>query len=246
MRKLFNSCLGFIKPKRGEVLLILISMLLFAAVIIPELISMSLPYGQTRERDWWSFSLLLMLGVSIGAGLGTFSWNDMRRDRWFSISVILVLFFCGYLLYRENHLFRATNYRESLNRVLTPTPTSWALQGWLLCLFGTFGAWAITKSVFVVVESVRRRFNLEALTRQRLMIGIAVVLFLFLTARNIMGKSDVQLGEFNWRFHPVFQFLIGVGVVLVGAALPAWGISKIRDGWALLISIVYLGSIAGL
>ena len=42
------------------------------------------------------------------------------------------------------------------------------------------------------------------------------------------------------------MFLIGVGVVLVGAALPAWGISKIRDGWALLISIVYLGSIAGL
>ena len=106
MLKLCKSFFGFFKPKRAEFLLILISLLLLAAVILPEFITMSLPYSLSRERNLWNFSLLLVLGVSIGAGLGTFRWNELIRDLWFAISVVLILFYCGFLLYRENLLDR--------------------------------------------------------------------------------------------------------------------------------------------
>lgn len=247
MLKLFKSCFGFFKPKRAEFLLILISMLLFAAVFVPEFVKSSIvnDSGQDRLRILWSFSPLLVLGVSIGAGLGTFQRNELVKNFWFVSSVILILFFCGFLLYRENLLFRMPTVQR-LPTDLSPLAGSRIWEGWLLCFFGTIGAWILTKSVFVVIGFASRKFEIAALTRQRLLVGVALVLFVCLTARNILDKNDVRFGEINLNEYPALQLLIGFAVALVGVALPAWAIRKIGGWWALLISVIYMGSLAGI
>lgn len=247
MLKLVKSFVGFFKPKRGEFLLILISLLLFTAVIVPEFVKMGLSYGRSQDqlRYLWNFSPLLILGVSIGAGLGTFRRDELIKNRWFVGGFILILLYCGFLLNRESLLFHVPSF-GSWSRSPNAATTFLVLHGWLMCLLGAMGAWVITKSVSVSIDLASRKFNIATLTRQRLMIGMAVVLFVCLTVRNILDQTGAGPSARNWNTNPILQFLLGGGVLLIGAALPAWAISKIRGGWALLISVVYLGTITGL
>lgn len=233
MARFFISIFRFLKPRRGETLIILLSLFLLVVLMVPEFVKLTQNRWQLSDISLaFAFSPLLIFATSIGAGLGTFRRMDLLKNLWFVLTGIGLLLFCGFLFYRDNLMFR-TNGQEQF-------ATGFAvLDGWLLCVLCFTAAWGLTKAVTRLTSLLSQKYAAARVTRQRVMIGLAIMMFIVLTARNIVAETGVKM-NLGVGDSPVFQALAGTVAVLFLAAIPAWAISQIRGWRSFFLSFAYL------
>ena len=235
---LLKSVIKFVLPKRGEIPLIVLGLFLLVVLLIPDFV-MSSALGR-RVGGWFEFSPVLMFCISIAAALGTFGWRELKRCRWFVVSIVAVMGFSVLLLYREGILFGVKNdlYQNSQGKTVNPVLA-------LAVIFGTLPVvFLVTRLFFGLVGYVQRRFRLTDMTRQKLMIAVAIVLFICLTVRNVLIHNNLSLGTGMFR-GPVYQSFESAIAVLLVVIVPAWLINRIRGWVGLLIGGSYLAVIVG-
>ncbi|MFT5301319.1 MAG: hypothetical protein ACI87E_004935 [Mariniblastus sp.] len=95
--------------------------------------------------------------------------------------------YLGILLYRENLLFQShcnkIRYSGSTLAASTPLPV---MAGGMLVAF------AVTRWLSWAIDLGKRKFNRIEISREKVMIGTVVLLFVILTIRNVLLASDAD------------------------------------------------------
>jgi len=240
--ELSKKAIRFLLPKPSEFPLIILSLFLLFAVIVPEFLGLNTSNrGVGALSPWLEYYPMIILGISIAAALGTFPVRQLKHCRWFLMGLGCILLFNLFLLYRANMFFYPEELLHLQNRINRP----WSpIMGWVGVVVGMLAGFIGTKFCFWMIRFAKQRFSFGEISRQKIMIAVAGVLFVCLTVRNILSQNNLSIGTGVFQ-GPVMQLIEAVVVVLLLVAFPAWLINRIRGWLGLLIAGVALGVIAG-
>ena len=239
MAQAIKSFFKFLIPRKVDAPIVCIGLLLILASIFPDFIKSAIYHNYAREPDWQKvaaiFAPLSFLLIPLGASFGLFKIGDLKSNSWVVWLTLLALTFLSINSYRNGIVFFGSPTADA-EYISSQYP-----QVFFANIGGFFAAWLATALFIRTIEKSKQRFEQTSFGRTGLMIVVAILLFLILTAFNVMKEFGVGTNSGGGRLiKSGWGSVLAMGLIcMFGCAAPAGLINQFRSWRAVPVMVLY-------